>query len=261
MAKRARAVKNHLNLTLNPDFYKQYFQIEKDHWLMRVRRFIIFDLLKKYAKPPSEKVRILDFGCGSGYLVARLAERGFQSFGLDISAEAIEFGRRQGIKNIEAVDSHTINYPDNFFDAILLMDVIEHLEDESWAVKEVERVLAPGGVIIITVPAFMFLWGVQDEVAQHYRRYTLAKLLETVKRSSSLSVIRKTYFNTFLFMPIALVRVFSRWLNIKNRESDFDINNVFINKILFWIFNFERFLLQRIRFPFGVSILMVLKKQ
>lgn len=245
---------------MDRSFYKNYFEVEKNHWLMKIRRSIVLDVLKKYGCKPKE-TKILDFGCGSGYFVARLAERGYQSFGLDISAEAIEFGQRQGVKNIEVIDSHKINHPDDFFDAVILLDVVEHLEDESWAIKEVERVLVPGGVAVIMVPAFMFLWGVQDEVAHHYRRYTMPKLLEMTKKSSNLSVVQKTYFNTFLFAPIALVRLFSRWFNVKNRESDFDINNPILNKILFWIFNFERFLLHRFRFPFGVSILAVFKKE
>ncbi|MBI2063498.1 MAG: class I SAM-dependent methyltransferase [Candidatus Yanofskybacteria bacterium] len=245
---------------MKPDFYKQYFQIEKDHWLMRVRRLIIFDLLKKYAKLPDGKVKILDFGCGSGYLVGELAKLGYNSFGVDNFDEAIEYGKQRGIKNLSVVFGAETDYESSFFDVVFALDVLEHLENEEPVLREIERILRPGGVLIIMAPAFMFLWGVQDEVAHHYRRYTMPKLLETIRKSSNLSVVQKTYFNAFLFMPIALVRLFSRWFNIKNRESDFDINNPVLNKIFFWIINLERFLLRHLQFPFGVSILTVLKK-
>ena len=176
---------------MDRSFYKNYFEVEKDHWLMKVRRKIVFDALKKYGRNHKE-TRVLDFGCGSGYLMTRLAERGYQSFGLDISDEAVRFGRQQGVKNIEVIDAHKISFPDSYFNVVLLLDVIEHLEDESWALKEVERILAPGGSVIIMVPAFQFLWGVQDEVAHHYRRYTLPKLVKVVKETSGLTVVRKS---------------------------------------------------------------------
>ncbi len=245
---------------MDRSFYKNYFEIEKNHWLMRGRRLIVFDLLAKYFTHKESK-KVLDFGCGSGFLVARLAERGYESHGLDISSEAIDFGKRQGVNNLGVLDSHKINYPDNAFDVLFSLDVIEHLEDESWAIQELERVLKPGGIAIIMVPAFMFLWGVQDEVAHHYRRYTLPGLLETFKKSSNFQVVRKSYFNTILFLPIALVRLVSKILHIRGRESDFDINNEFLNRLLFGIFNAERRMLRSINFPFGVSILAVFRKR
>src|SRR3989344_7179389 len=230
---------------MRPDFYKHYFQIEKDHWLMKVRRLIVFDQIEKCARLPAEKVKILDFGCGSGYLVGELAKLGYNSFGIDNFDEAIEYGKQRGIKNLSVTLDAKTDYENKFFDIVLALDVLEHLGDEGPALKEIERILCPGGVLIITVPAFKFLWGVQDEVSHHYRRYTLPKLLETIRKLSNLSVVQKTYFNTFLFVPIALVRLFSRWFKIKSRESDFDINGPILNKIFFWIFNFERFLLRR----------------
>ena len=87
--------------------------------------------------------------------------------------------------------------------------------------------------MIITVPAYMWMWGIQDEVAHHFRRYTMSSILKLIKSFSGLSVLRKTYFNTFLFSPVATVRLVSKALNLKSRESDFDINNGFLNKILY----------------------------
>ncbi|MDO8604224.1 MAG: hypothetical protein Q7K40_02370 [bacterium] len=110
------------------------------------------------------------------------------------------------------------------------------------------------------VPAYMFLWGVQDDVAHHYRRYTKGSLLKKIKESTSLSVVRSSYFNTLLFIPIAIVRLGSKILGIRGRESDFDINSPFLNKLLFAVFNFERKILKKLGFPFGVSVLVVLKK-
>jgi dTDP-4-dehydrorhamnose reductase len=246
---------------MNRNFYKNYFEIEKSHWLMKVRRSIVVDNLDKFLNKESNEVKILDFGCGSGYFVGELQKRGYKSFGTDISEEAIKFGELKGIKNLSIQDSHKLNYPDNNFDVVISMDVLEHLEDESWAIKEVERILKPGGEFIIMVPAYQFLWGVQDEVAHHYRRYTLGEIKKKVLGSGKFNVSLATYFNTFLFLPISFVRLFSKVFGLKKRQSDFDINNPFMDKLFFSIFNFERKLLKHIKFPFGVSILLVLEKK
>lgn len=246
---------------MNRNFYKNYFEIEKHHWLMKVRRMIIVDNLQKYfSKKPSE-TKILDFGCGSGIFVDELQKKGYQTSGIDISEEAIKYGELRGIKNLSIQDSHKLNFPDKNFDAVLSMDVLEHLEDESWAIKEVERILKPGGKFIIMVPAYQFLWGVQDEVAHHYRRYTLGAIKKKIFSSGKLKINHATYFNTLLFLPIAFVRIASKIFGFKKRQSDFDLNNPFIDKIFFSIFNFERKLLHFIKFPFGVSILLVLEKK
>lgn len=245
---------------MEKSFYKNYFKAEKEHWFMVVRRMIAGDNLTSYLDKEPGEAKVLDFGCGSGILVDELVKQGYQSYGLDISEEAIEFGTLQGVKNLGVIDGHKVDFADSTFDAVFILDVLEHLEDEKWALDEIMRVLKPGGVVIIMVPAYMFLWGVQDEVAHHYRRYTRSSLLKKIKESTSLTVARSSYFNTFLFLPIAALRLISRVFGMKNRESDLDINNPFLNKLFFSVFNAERKLLFHTTFPFGVSILAVLKK-
>lgn len=239
-------------------FYKNYFRIEKEHWLMRGRRMIVRDNLARYVRPGA---KVLEFGCGSGLFVGELADAGFESFGVDISEDAVKFGELQGVRNLAVIEGHRINFPDNTFDVVLSLDVIEHLENEEWALREVERVLKPGGLVVIMAPAYQFLWGVQDEAAHHYRRYTMRGLVKTVRSSTSLAVVRKSYFNTFLFLPIALVRLVCRCFGIRGRESDFDLNSPLVNRIFFGVFNAERKLLRHARFPFGVSLLVVLEKR
>ncbi len=245
---------------MDRSFYKNYFKIEKEHWLMKIRRTIVQDSLDRYLGKAPKHTKLLDFGCGSGIFVEELEKAGFDAHGVDISDEAVRFGALQGIKNLSTIDSHKINFPDNTFDVVLSMDVLEHLEDEEWALKEIERILKPNGIFVVMVPAYMFLWGVQDEVAHHYRRYTKGTLLKVVNGTTKLKTIRSTYFNTFLFAPIAVVRLLSRLFKIKGRESDFDLNSPMLNKILFSIFNFERTILKKINYPFGVSILALFKK-
>lgn len=243
---------------MNKDFYNTYFDLEKDNWWFRVRRNIIFKLFKEYNLGKENK--ILDYGCGSGFLVGQFQDKGYNAYGVDISKEAVNFGTNKGIRNLFQQNGIKVNFPDNDFDVILAMDIIEHIEDDRSAIEEFKRLLKPGGHLIITAPAYQWLWGVQDEVAHHFRRYTMSGLTNTIKRSSNLKIVRKTYFNTFLFLPIAVVRVLSKRFNLKERESDFDINSRFLNSIFYFIFNLETYFLKFFSFSFGVSILLVLKK-
>lgn len=240
------------------DFYKTYFEAEKTHWWFRVRRNMILRLIRKYKISKTEK--IFDFGCGSGYTVGYLQKLGYEASGSDISAEAIKFGILNGIHNLSVAKNDEIRSPDGGFGLILALDVIEHIEDDLGVVRAIEKALSPGGVAIVTVPAYQWLWGVQDEVAHHFRRYSMSGLVDVIKRSGNLRIIRKTYFNSFLFLPIALVRILSNWFNLKNRESDFNINSRFLNGLFYAIFNLETYFLKFFNFPFGVSILFVLKK-
>ena len=125
--------------------------------------------------------------------------------------------------------------------------------------REIYRVLAPGGVVIIMVPALMILWGLQDEVAHHFRRYSGRPELKRLIESAGLQIKRLTYFNSFLFLPILLVR---RWQKIfpARRLSDFDLNNRFSNFLLRQIFLLEVKLLKITNFFFGVSLLAVATK-
>src|SRR5438132_1610986 len=116
------------------DFYRAFFEIEKKHWLMRARRNNILDVLNRYTGKP-QHTSLLDFGCASGVFPDQLAKIGYHAVGLDGSPEAIELGRKEGIDNIGVSSGQRIEFPDDHFDVALLLDVVEHLEDPSWALK------------------------------------------------------------------------------------------------------------------------------
>lgn len=245
---------------MKKSFYKNYFKMEKEHWLMIIRRMIVKDNMDIYLNK-NKITKILDFGCGSGILVDELAKQGYQTYGLDNHKDAIKFGLLQGVKNIKVIDTYKINFQDNTFDAVFSLDVLEHIYDEKQVLNEIIRVLKPGGIVIIMVPAYMFLWGIQDKISNHYRRYTISSLLKKINKITFVKVLKMSYFNTFLFLPIAFLRIINRIFGINRKKSDFNINNYFLNKFFFYIFNFERKILKYINFPFGVSILFVLKKE
>lgn len=242
---------------MEKSYYKNFFSLEKTHWLFKIRRKIFLCFIKKYAQPG---FRIFDFGCGSGYLAGELQRLGYNAFGMDFEKEAIDYGLSSNIKNLTVGAGDQIGYASESFDMVTAFDVLEHLEYEKPAIKELIRILKPGGKMIITVPAYLWLWGVQDEVSHHFRRYTAASLTDIFKEFSSVNIVRKTYFNTFLFPAIAIVRLFSKWFNIKSRQSDFDIKTGLLDVFFYSVFNLESYFLKFINFPVGVSILFILEK-
>lgn len=226
--------------------YETLYRTESGHWWYKVRRKIIYNLIKRYRSNFGKDIKILDTGCGTGMLLKELEALGV-CYGIDISQRAVDFCKQRGIGNILIADAANIPYPDNTFDVALALDVIEHIKDDEEALKEIYRVLKPQGMAIIMVPAFMFLWGVTDVISQHHRRYALSELRKKIE-NRRFSIIRSSYFNTFLFPFIALVRLMARWLNIPMKSENSEGKGL-INYVLFLIFYVESILFRYINFP------------
>lgn len=237
--------------------YDILYNEEVTHWWYRVRREIVFSLLSSIATKKKGLLRILEVGCGTGELLKEIDCLGSVR-GIDISPRAIEFCKERGLTNAAVGDVAQIPFPEESFDVVIALDVLEHLENDSEGCNELIRVLAPGGVAIVAVPAFMFLWGITDVVSHHFRRYT-RKQIAVCMREAGFTIERATYFNTFLFLPIAVVRLCVRILGIKVRSEN-TMTGKFTNAVLYRIFKLEFLLLRCIDFPFGVSILVTAKK-
>jgi ubiquinone/menaquinone biosynthesis C-methylase UbiE len=218
---------------------------------------MIHDLVARYF-PQRTDLHILDVGCGTGAILKELGQYGTIT-GVDFSETAVAFCKTRGIANVEQGSATDIQRADNTFDLVLALDILEHIENDTKAIAEIQRVLKPNGIAIIFVPTFMFLWGVTDELSHHFRRYTKKELIEKTS-VAGLQTIRASYFNTILFFPIALLRLFVRIFKIKIKSEN-ELGSPFINKILYTIFNFERKLLKYTNFPFGVSALIVCQKK
>jgi SAM-dependent methyltransferase len=238
--------------------YQKYIEIESGHWWFVGRRKIISDIFDKYGIK-SENAKILDFGCNHGFFAGILQKQGFNVSGIDVSPEAIFDGREAGVKNLHTVLANLSDFPEEKFNVILCLDVLEHIENDKIAFEKMKKALLPGGLIIITVPAFQFLWGVQDEASNHFRRYN-KKTFKELLRKDDLQNLRFSYFNFILFPAIAFVRILAK-IKKPKRVSDFEMGNRLINSLLKGIFLFEVWLFKFMNFPIGVSLLAVLKKQ
>jgi len=256
--------------------YDLTYQQEEIYWWSKVRRKIIFDLIKKFSdiersesgvkmekrtKSSSSfdsNKTILDIGCGTGFLLKKLQNFG-KAYGVDCAQQALDYCRKRGLENVKKGNILDIPFSDNQFDIVLALDILEHVGDDGRALREISRILKKNGIAVIFVPACQFLWGITDEISHHFRRYRQGALTDKIQKEN-FRILKASYFNTFLFMPIALVRLFLRLFKIKI-ESENKIEPKFLNPILHKIFWLESWLLKYLNFSFGVSILFVIQKK
>jgi len=245
---------------MREDFYAEYFRVEDRHWWFIGRRRIILSILSSgfaRGRDPS-RTRILDLGCGTGTMLGHLRSFG-DAQGVDADPQAVQFCKARGEDRVQELDSETLPFPDGSFDLVTALDVLEHIEDDRGALREVARVLRPGGTFLATVPAYRWMWGAQDEISHHYRRYT-ARELERKILESRLRLERITYFNTILFPPIAAIRLARRLLPAPEGEvhSDFEMTGGGpANRLLARVFGSEARWLRGRDLPVGVSVLAV----
>jgi SAM-dependent methyltransferase len=246
---------------MNHQFAEQYANLESWHWWFRGRQRILETVLRKELTRRELKGRdslaIASLGCGPAEGLAWLGQfagPGGRVVGID--REPIHSRRRPDyidyiIGNIEALP-----LVEKSFDAVLALDVLEHLDDDLAGLREAARLVKPGGLLLVTVPAFPSLWGAMDVVCHHRRRYVKRTLSDLFLRAG-LPEPRATYFNTLLFPTVAGVRWTRRLLGMAERaRSDFnDSRPGLINEILASIFAAEHHLVPRMTLPVGVSLL------
>jgi len=142
---------------------------------------------------------------------------------------------------------------------IIAMDIFEHLEDDRIGIRECFQALKRNGILILTVPAFTWLWGIQDVATQHKRRYKMKEILNLLT-TEGFEIVKSSYFNFFLFVPILIVRRATHLLGLKIRSEN-EINSPLLNSLLKGIFSIEPYILEHFSFPFGVSILCIARKR
>lgn len=225
--------------------------VQRTHWWFVSRRRILGAMLE-HARPGRRDLKILDVGCGTGVNLGFLQQYGAVT-GLDNTEEAVKRCKANGFQDVVMGDILALPFPDATFDLVVAMDVVEHLDDDVAVLKELRRIVKPGGLLYITVPAFMFLWSIQDDVSLHKRRYRASQLRQAVE-AAGLRCARITYFNFFLFPLILALRYLIKLFRVKV-ESENRINPKMTNGLMTSIFSSEAAFLPRVNLPFGVSIL------
>ncbi|MBV9216802.1 MAG: class I SAM-dependent methyltransferase [Acidobacteria bacterium] len=234
-------------------------EVEGSHWWFVGRRRILESFLGPIVsklKLQSSKIRILDVGCGTGANIEMLSQYG-EAEGVDVSDDALEFCRRKGLA-VQKGLAETLPYAEGSFDLTTALDVVEHLDDDVAGLTEMYRVTKSGGYSLIFVPAFMWLWGVQDDISHHRIRYTKRQIVDRLKQAGY-EIERATYANWTFFAPILGGRTLMKVTGIKP-ESENNVNISALNGVFGSLFGAERFWLRNFNFPFGVSIVVVARK-
>lgn len=231
--------------------YEQMAAVEDVHWWFLGRRAVIQAALN--GVPQTGQARVLDAGCGSGGNLTAYTGYG-PVFGVDTEPGALARAQSRGFAGVGVASLAALPWRDAAFDLVCATDVIEHVEDDVGALRELRRVTAPGGHLLVTVPAYRWLWSDSDVQLGHQRRYTAPEINERC-REAGWTLVRTSYFNTTLLPAIAAVR----WVRKKRRSgfapTELEQTGPTANKVLRWPMAFEaRLVKSGVRLPTGVSI-------
>jgi len=224
------------------------------HWWNRGRRRIVLSLLRKYSKGKNNL--ILDLGCGVGNHLEHLGRFG-EVWGADPSPRALDYCRRVFSGRLDRVIlPEQVPYAEGTFDVIVMLDVLEHIEDDAAALRKVRSLLKPGGMLVLTVPALRWMWSSFDVHAHHFRRYH-RKTLQNSLTNANFLVKKLSYYNCFLFPLMAMSRICMPARFWNERKMIQRGNGPVFGRLFEAIFSAERFFLKRARLPIGGSLIAV----
>jgi SAM-dependent methyltransferase len=243
---------------MNRDYYLQMRRLEDHHWWFVARRNLICAALKRFCK--TENPLTLDMGCGTGGTLDRLREFA-QPVGLDLEPLALSLCRERGHENLVLASATALPFADNSFDAAIALDVLEHIPDDTLAARELARALKPGGVAVVTVPAYQSLWSGHDIALMHQRRYR-AEEVQKLLEGAGLQIEHLSYTVSVLLPAVWVVRKLQNAL--KRKETLPKANAVPtpepLNGILRRLLDAEAKLALRTSLPFGLTIFAVARK-
>ncbi|MEM7555499.1 MAG: class I SAM-dependent methyltransferase [Cyanobacteria bacterium P01_A01_bin.84] len=243
---------------MDKNFYLQYAAVEDKHWWFVGRRTIINKIISQLALPKNSS--ILEVGCGTGGNLQMLGKHGRLS-AMEIDKIACEIANKRQVCQVLR-GSLPEKIPFNMtYDLIVMLDVLEHIDDDWATLKALHNKLHSNGWLLITVPAYQFLWSKHDEINHHKRRYLLKNLTKLVK-NAGYTVNYCSYFNSILFPLVFGIRYLQKFLPQKDStfSNDLTLPSPLINKLLSILLKSEINLMNKFSLPFGVSILLLAKK-
>jgi SAM-dependent methyltransferase len=239
--------------------YARMAEYEQNYWWHLGRLRIIQSYVKR-AAARKERVKVLNVGCGTGGTIDMLEQFGVVD-NVDISDEAIAFMKKHGYKRLTKVDDIKLPFKDKTYDLVGAFDVLEHIEDHEGALKEWGRVLKDDGAIVITVPAYQWLWSDHDVSLHHKRRYT-TKRLAAVAKKAGLRPEKKSYAIVFSLPMVVGFRFLNK---ITGRKTDSETSYVpvpgWANKLFTKLLYGEAKLHSVMPFPAGTSVVTILRKR
>jgi len=254
---------------VHTDEYRRMFELEDRYWWFVARRRLALGLLRKalaakgtcpatgFSTLQPAPPLVLDLGCGTGVVLRELREWALP-VGLDMSPVALEFCRRRSLDDLVVAKGERLPIGDGRFDAVVALDILEHIPDDAAAFREICRVLKPGGVLVLSVPAFRTLWGPHDVALMHQRRYRAGEIASRLS-GAGFHLERISYSIFFLFPVVLVVRVLEK---LKRGEPEASLPAVprWFNAVLVRLQDFEAALIRRFRLPWGSSVVAVARR-
>ena len=237
---------------MNPAEYDRMFSLEDEYWWFVGRRNLALRLLGT----PSSKA-VLDLGCGTGAVLSEL-RRSLSPVGVDMSQQALAYCRQRGADQVLLARGEHLPLCSSSFSATVALDIFEHIDEDVLALKECFRVLEPGGVLILSVPALRGLWGPHDEALMHFRRYTAREVRKKLE-NAGFEIHRLSYSVFFLFPIVAIIRFFEKRRKGPAKASLPALPG-WANRSLIWLQNCEAAIIQRCPLPWGSSVIAVARK-
>lgn len=237
--------------------YARMEAVEANHWWFKAKRQYVAQALAWFG-PATAGAKVLDVGCGTGAVMEQMKSLGYEAYGVDMSADALHYCEAKELA-VTLGTAENIAYPDANFDVVLALDVLEHVPDHAAAMREIARVLKPGGIFVSTVPAHPWLFSYHDVALHHVRRYRRAefkKILET-----ALTVEWVSWIHAVILVPATLRRLLVKKAGASG-ESDVQPAGTAITAVFTALYALER-LWWRCwrRLPFGLSLIAVAKKR
>jgi SAM-dependent methyltransferase len=236
--------------------FERMAEQDQHHWWFVARRKILAEVIRRIAQPP-KRSRVLEVGCGTGHNLEMLGTFGkLDACELDAIARGMATDRL-GRPVLEARLPDLSMFKAGSYDLIALLDVLEHVPDDSGSLAAIRKLLKPGGALLLTVPANKWMWSAHDVAHHHFRRYTRRELGELI-REGGFEVQFLSYFNTLLFPVVAAARILGK---LRGRDTADDaMPGPAANATLEKVFGLEAGLVGRVPMPFGVSLVVVARR-
>ncbi|NPA90681.1 MAG: methyltransferase domain-containing protein [Chloroflexi bacterium] len=243
-------------------------ELEEDrHWWFATRTRAILAYLDMFLGPGDHRRRVLDVGCGAGNMAHHLRHYG-RYIGVDINPRPLRVARERGL-TVHQGSADALPCASESFDLVALLDTVEHVPNEAGVFSEAYRVLKPGGKLLVTVPAFMFLWSKNDILNKHQRRYTRPELVRKLQEHG-FRVLRSSYNNFFIF-PLAAAIILARrgrfepdlaspHFDDEAYQVEMEPTPEPLNTLLHGVGRVEAAVLRRVPFPWGTGIIAIAEK-